>query len=147
MKLRFHARIASLFLGSLGAASLGAALPSCGAECAAACSSQLSLTVTNADATEHSFVITMTASSFGTLTETCGITGDAGTPTCTGPAFPVSLTGGQIQVEFRVDPAPFDVTVTQDGTQVASTHLTPTDGTNDVCGEVCSTGEATLALP
>jgi hypothetical protein len=147
MKLRFHARIA-FFVGLLGAALSGAALlPACGSACAAACEPILTLTVTNADAYAHSYVITMTAPEFGTQTVTCASNADAGHPICTGVSFP-TVDSGQIKLQLNVNPVPFDITVTQDGAQVASAHLTPNAGPdNDVCGEVCPTGDASLALP
>ena len=149
MKLRFHARIAFLFAASLGVALPGATLlPACiSAECGAACVPLMTLTVTNADAYAHSYVITMTAPTLGTRTVTCASTTDGGAPTCAGALFATLDNGVQITLKFDVDPVPFDVTVTQDGAQVASAQLTPTAGPNtDACGEVCPNGDATLAL-
>jgi hypothetical protein len=148
MKLRFDARIA-FFATLLGAALPGATLlPACSvSQCAAACVSRMTLTVTNADVTAHTYVITMTAPELGTLTETCASTTDAGTTTCTGGFLQDSAASGQIRLEIDATPVPVDVTVTKDGAQVASAHLTPTGGTVTVCGEVCQTGDVTVALP
>jgi len=139
MQSYFHACIVLLGTALLG----GALLPACGSECAAQCLSFMMVTVTNADVTAHSYTITVQGAGFTTVTETCTVS----TTACAGGAFEALTANGQIQLELMVDPVPVDVTVTRDGAQVASAHLVPTGGTNNVCGTECATGTATLALP
>ena len=151
MILDLNARFASRALFILAAVSPFTALgASCSAQCAAACSAILDITIQNVDvgdAGAHTYVLTLTMP--GSDTVTCTWLGSSQTMPCMpieyAPYVDASLMDGRLQASWLGTPAQIDVLLTRDGAQVAYGSFMPTyDVPHDVCGDTCENGAITL---